>query len=45
MWNLDCGNGHAFAVMVYNDPGGSTKVLACDQLTLVTGGSGCFRKY
>ena len=43
-WNVACRNGRSFAVMVYNDASGSTKVLDCGVLKVVAGVE-CFKKF
>lgn len=43
-WNIACSNGQSYAISVYADQGGSTKVLSCAVLKKVTK-SECFVKF
>jgi len=43
-WDVTCKNRKSYAIMIYNNPSGSTKILECGVLKLVTG-VGCFTKF
>ena len=42
-WNVQCHNRRSYAIAVYNDASGSTRVLACDVLKEI--GVECFRAF
>lgn len=43
-WNVECGNGEAFGIMIKNDANGSTMIMECDVLKQVGAGE-CFKKF
>jgi hypothetical protein len=43
-WNVQCSDGKAWSVMVYNNATGSTRYVACDLLKAMNAGQ-CFRKF
>lgn len=43
-WNLACDGGDSYLVQVNNDAKGSTRVLSCEALKVVGGGT-CFKKF
>lgn len=43
VWHVACRNGKAYAINIYNDAQGSTKILDCQILKAVKAGE-CFKK-
>lgn len=43
-WNAACAGGDAFVIQVNNDATGSTRILSCEVLKAVNGGT-CFTKF
>ena len=43
-WNVQCSNGKAFVVQLFNDSKGSTKILDCAILKAINAGT-CFTKF
>ena len=43
LWNVECGGGEAYLVLIMNDGRGSTRVLSCRRLAAVGGGR-CFQQ-
>ena len=43
IWNVTCRDGQMFAVLIYNDTKGSSKILSCTTLKAIHAGD-CFKK-
>jgi hypothetical protein len=43
-WNVGCASGKSFAIMIYANPTGSTKILDCKTLKAVAK-TDCFKKF
>ncbi|MFO0701079.1 MAG: hypothetical protein U0236_17795 [Nitrospira sp.] len=43
IWNVTCRDGQMFAVLIYNDAKGSSKILSCATLKAINAGE-CFKK-
>ncbi len=43
VWNVTCRDGQMFAVLIYNDIKGSSKILSCATLKALNAGE-CFKK-
>lgn len=43
-WNIACAGGETWALMIYNNATGSTKILDCKVLKAMNGGT-CFTKF
>lgn len=43
IWNVSCRDGQMFAVLIYNDAKGSSKILSCTTLKAITAGE-CYKK-
>ena len=45
LWNVTCGNGNSFVILIENDPRGSTRIMDCALIeSLTKGKSKCFKK-
>ena len=43
IWNVTCRDGQMFAVLIYNDAKGSSKIISCATLKAINAGD-CFKK-
>lgn len=45
LWNVTCGNGKSFVILIENDARGSTRIMDCALIkSLTKGKSTCFKK-
>ncbi len=45
LWNVTCGNGNSYVILIENDPRGSTRIMDCALIkSLTKGKSQCFKK-